>query len=522
MRHKIRTLSRLARLVILCFLCAAPAKSQSDSESPAITHYGYSATDKLLKCIQNVYGKPVSSSPDFQYRLHADLPCPKTREGIQELLQTRVSSLLIVPGRGPSGVLLFETADWVYVIPAMLFNPAYPGRQRWKRITIATLVDVDDSISESEANALVPEILKNARMIFLQPLGSISPEIRAADDEVAVAVRLRFYKKRLRADSPDAIITVIDQPNLLVIGRIVYGEMRDGKYQMLWDSPLLNGHGGVGFADVNGDGWDEIVWESATCGAQNCDPHQLVVFDKAGHEITRQHPQDCPNDQSTFDATDGVCAIEGEDIRITVISPYPGDPGPHEPKDIVAITSQGDNDPNERIFVLDNGMYVPSKLSRDSLAKIRKAKFEREAAVLNEQGMTMMKEGKYNAAAKNFEQAAQILNLENPDYDYNAGYACFKDGNYNGAASDSGMAIRMDPRRAMAYLIRADSLAVMSLALKSRPDNFKSYPENFCADIRDSCLAEARKDYEKYLQLAPDSKDAPDVKKKLAALPPNP
>jgi tetratricopeptide (TPR) repeat protein len=59
-------------------------------------------------------------------------------------------------------------------------------------------------------------------------------------------------------------------------------------------------------------------------------------------------------------------------------------------------------------------------------------------------------------------------------------------------------AIACDPSRAIAYLNLGDAYAKL---------------------IRNE---EARQAYTKYLDLAPDSKSAPEVKKKLDALPPSP
>lgn len=58
--------------------------------------------------------------------------------------------------------------------------------------------------------------------------------------------------------------------------------------------------------------------------------------------------------------------------------------------------------------------------------------------------------------------------------------------------------IELDPKRSVAYLNLGDALAKL----------------NRNADARDA--------YKKYLELAPDSKAAPDVKQKLGALPPTP
>jgi TPR repeat len=517
MRRRILTLSKLLIYVATHLFALVPLRGQSTEVKPEVRHYGYSVTDKLLQCIQKVYGKPVASNIDIRGWTHAELRCPSTREGIDDLLQTKVSPLLKVQ---PYGILLFETPEWVYLIPAARFSDDHPGRYRWKRIKIETKVEVDtnsdDSMDEADAKELVPEILKFARMIPLQPQDT------GKEDEAGVGIRLRFYEAKLGPNSADSIVTIIDQPSLLLAGRLVYGERRSGEYTVLWDSPLINSHGNIRFADVNGDGWKEIIWDASTWGgAHGSGLEQLAVFNQEGREITRQ--RDCVHgDFEWFDETDGVCAIEGNDIEFTVISAFPLADLPERlpgPKDIVVPRWYADG--KDGIFILVDGAYTLSKLSAAALSKTRKAKSEREAAILNDRGMSLMKEGNYADAAKSFREASQTVNMENPLYDNNLGYAYYKSGEYKYAIGALGSAISMDPKRAIAYLNRGDAfLALYRTAAQHQDD--KDYFKSFCVESPKWCVAEAREDYEKYLELAPDSKSAPDVKKKLEALAPTP
>jgi hypothetical protein len=229
------------------------------------------------------------------------------------------------------------------------------------------MIEAGAGISEKEAESLAPIVLRFSRAIPLRP----PPGQSSKDDEADLDLRLQFFKTRLGLDAVDSVITIIDQPSLLVAGRLVYGEMRNGNYQVLWDSPLLNSRGRLNFLDVNGDGANEIVWRSALCGAQNCMPEQLVVFDRSGHELTRQ--KKCPDTLGSyyyFDESNGVCPIEGNEIQFTMISPYPDPPEESTPKDIVASGSGADD--KETIYTLVNGSYVPSKLDSSGLAEARK------------------------------------------------------------------------------------------------------------------------------------------------------
>jgi len=76
----------------------------------------------------------------------------------------------------------------------------------------------------------------------------------------------------------------------------------------------------------------------------------------------------------------------------------------------------------------------------------------------------------------------------------NVGFAWYRAGKIQEAVLWFQQAISLDPRRAVAYLNLGDAYAKLS---KEAP---------------------AREAYQKYLDLAPNSKAAPDVKKKLEAL----
>jgi hypothetical protein len=485
--------------------------AQSVGAKDEVKHYGYSGSDKVLDCLRQLYGKPAASFPGIKFPRAADFHCPSTKDGISQWLQNGASST-------SAGIHLFETSGWVYIIPETYvakasLAAANPAAEQWKNIVIQQKIEAGAGISGKEAESLVSTILQSARAIPLRPPSGQTSK----DGEADLDLRLQFYKTRLGPDAVDSVITIIDQPSLLVAGRLVYGEVRNGNYQVLWDSPLLNSKGRLNFMDVNADGVNEIVWRSALCGAKNCMPQQLVVFDRSGHELTRQ--KKCPDTLGAyyyFDDSDGVCPIEGNEIQFTVISPYPDPPEASTPKDIVASGSGADD--KEAIYTLVNGFYVPSKLDFSGLAEARKKEAAQSAAALNERGQNLMKEEKYSAAADTFVNASQLVNSENTLYLENAGRAFYKAGNYKDSIFWLGMAISMDAKAAMMYLHRADAFAALRTASKGRQAQ-KNYLEGYCVFSSDPCLAEARRDYKNFLELDPHSEYAADVKKKLQSLP---
>jgi len=117
------------------------------------------------------------------------------------------------------------------------------------------------------------------------------------------------------------------------------------------------------------------------------------------------------------------------------------------------------------------------------------------AAALNDEGMRLFREKKYADAANKFTEAAG-LNPASALYPNNAGFALFKQGSYDESAKWYQQAISVDPGRAVAYVNLGDAYAKLG--------------HN----------AQAKQAYEKYLQLAPNSKSAPEVQKKIEALGP--
>lgn len=522
---------------LLCYLALhtltlAPLLAQSSAASAPVKHYGYSGQDKMLECIERVFGKYAAGFPGtvlygnlpitigrpprvvnghwepvterITFPPVADLPCPGTRDGIAKLLDTDVAKLLLVPDQEqPEGIRIFETAQWVYIIPALEFSAApYREQQRWKRIKVEPKVESVENISEEEARSLLPRILKSARTIPLAPSQALSPadltangmpqRAPGADDEVEVGPYFRFYKAKLQPNAPDSVIVLMEDWPAGVAARIVYGEMREGKYQVLWDSPLMNGHGQLELADVNGDGWDELLWHSETCGVRNCWPEELVIFDKEGREITRQ--EKCSVQPIyPFDQTNGVCAIAGDEINVGPSEMLPQ--GKHGPAEIAVQSWVADG--KDRVFRLVKGAYVPFERNAGRESPLTMVQ---SAAELNENGIALMKMGKYTDAREAFIKAAD-LDPSNAQYPNNAGFAYYKEGELDFSIEWFGKAIEIDPKRAIAYLNRGDAFARLD---------------------RDASSSRARKDYEKFLELAPDSKAAPEVRKKLDALPPAP
>lgn len=113
--------------------------------------------------------------------------------------------------------------------------------------------------------------------------------------------------------------------------------------------------------------------------------------------------------------------------------------------------------------------------------------------VENEEGLKLMQRRQPMSAVGWFVGAARA-DSSNAEYTNNAGFAYYQMGKYGESVLWLEKTISIDPKRAVAYLNLGDAYA------KLRRN------------------AKARQAYTKYLELAPDSKSAPRVKKKLDAL----
>jgi tetratricopeptide (TPR) repeat protein len=134
-------------------------------------------------------------------------------------------------------------------------------------------------------------------------------------------------------------------------------------------------------------------------------------------------------------------------------------------------------------------------------------------AELHAEGLALLKQQKYEEAANKLGEAAK-LDPANAEFANDVGYALLKYGSSDMAMVWLEQATQLDPKRAVAYLNLGD-------AIVKNLDNLESTvtAPAIRADARKLYLAEARNAYMKYLELAPNSKSAPDVKKQLEALP---
>jgi tetratricopeptide (TPR) repeat protein len=123
----------------------------------------------------------------------------------------------------------------------------------------------------------------------------------------------------------------------------------------------------------------------------------------------------------------------------------------------------------------------------------RSATAPHSAAAMNDEGMRLYKERNYAEALNRFTEAVK-LDPNSALFANNLAFTLFKVQQYEQSIPWFETAIKLDPQRAIAYL----NLADVQLQLNRKK--------------------EAKENYEKYLQLAPNSKSVPYVREKLASV----
>jgi hypothetical protein len=293
---------------------------------PNTEHIGFTSTDRLLVCARDRFGLPVFGANNNPLPQDTGI-CPPSAEAVTDALAKQRLRIVLA-------------GDAVYVIPERLFeySPILPY-VKWKRLKIKLLVvdwrlsEGSRHLSQAEREHISGVIYGAARTPLVEPVYEASPD-REATLEISLALLVHAFKGR-----HESVIGVWGRE--MGARRIVYGEIVNGSYRLLWDSPLLNGAFiAMRYDDVDGDGVDEII-VSSRYGRRRA---LLTIFDTLGHELTRQSDCVIPG-LSAWDAEGGVCPISGEDMTF--------EPGTGKAKDIVVDDWNG-----QRRFRLHERRYV--------------------------------------------------------------------------------------------------------------------------------------------------------------------
>ena len=462
-----RNLSKVLLLWMILWPSCASATQQPESAMPT-------PHDLVQDCLRSVWGKPV-----FWDSSAAAPPDPAICGMPADKLDDALKAQHLKAFHLPNGVLL--TSDAV-------FTPK-PSNMYYHWKTPSLSIRVQPLAQPESRQPTVAEMRQISDVILqrshLPPLAC--PYDSGPDGLGKLALTIDIDIHRMRTGSPleSAIALVIstdpEHEYSFGAGRIVYGELRDGRYKYLWETPLLaSSYGRFGYEDLLRNGDLQILVSSAW--GISFQYQVFYAFDLEGNEITRQNYTCEAMDQLALDLNRGtaVCPIYAGSLDFV-----------DDAKGPKALLVTNEND-IKVMYVFSRGRYRTVDGSKKPAPPS-----DPVATARNRAGMQLMEQKNYEGAMAKFEEAA-MKNSADPVFANNAGFAYYKMGKYEESLYWFNKTIEVDPGRAVAYLNLGDSLAQLNRN------------------------AEAHKAYAKYLELAPESKAAPEVKKKLAALPPVP
>jgi hypothetical protein len=340
--HTVVGIRANAQLVVAAELTVSHARTAlllasvlATGRPSALHHIGLVPSDQVLLCASGVFGKPIYRNADQPWPTE-NIACPSSHD---ELVREFAKD----------GFRVFETPTGVHVAPEWIFR-RHPNElyAHWVAmeitLTVANWNGIPGSrtLGDTERSTVAAVIEKQART---PPLAT--PYLSGKDGRTISMEVLLLLDAHAVSERRESIVAVWSQK--FGDSRLIYGELEDGNYRVLWDSPIFKAPGlRLGYDDVDGDGTTEIL----LAGAFARDQQLVAVFDRRGRELTRQ--EDCGIDSDGYDKTSGVCPIIGAAVDL--------DDAQSGRKDIVVerwYSSQGKDRYRPIRFALVNGHYVP-------------------------------------------------------------------------------------------------------------------------------------------------------------------
>ncbi|HMD08126.1 MAG TPA: hypothetical protein VKH63_11360 [Candidatus Acidoferrum sp.] len=272
-----------------------------------VQHRGMSARQEFLLCAQKVLGKTVLWQEIFTGRLDTitvpKVACPMRRDEFIAALQKNEAISVFEDGRF---AFLVQTGESPQRQPNFLYD------YKFKKLPIHFQVSQRQSegsrqLTKLELQGIADAILRDTRGVeVLWTIGN-SPEADCMTTEEEIQMQLEVEARRLSKTGPESVIAALraspcedpaNAPQMYFtnVARLIYGEIKDGIYEMKWDSPLLYAPSDwISYKDLNGDGFNEIaVWppngdEIKQWSDTNEYAYQggAVAFDREGNELTR-------------------------------------------------------------------------------------------------------------------------------------------------------------------------------------------------------------------------------------------
>jgi hypothetical protein len=322
------TMRTIRALAVLAFSLAAACSSFGQ-----VQHRGMSARQEFLLCAQKVLGKTVLWQGIFDGPLDASnapkVDCPMERDEFIAVLQKNEAISVFEDGRF---AFLVQTGESPQRQPNFLYD------YKFKKLPIHLKVSQRQSTgsqqpTEPELQGIADAILRDTRGVeVLWTIGN-SPEADCMSTQEEIHVQLELEARHLGKRGPESVIAALraspcdddsdQQPTMYFtdVTRLIYGEIKNGSYEMKWDSPLLYAPSDwISYKDLNGDGFSEIVvwppngdeikqWNEDDYAYQG----GAVAFDREGNELTRG--KFCT--QYTGRAEDRACPILAKKVEFT-------------------------------------------------------------------------------------------------------------------------------------------------------------------------------------------------------------
>src|SRR5271166_1376675 len=296
------TMKTFRALAVLAFSLAAACSSFGQ-----VQHRGMSPRQEFLLCAQKVLGKTVLWQEIFDARLDASnvpkVDCPMERGDFIAALQKNEAISVFEDGRF---AFLVQTGESPQRQPNLLYD------YEFKKLPIHFQVSQRQSagsrqLTKPELQGIADAILRDTRGVeVLWTIGN-SPDADCMPTEEEIQMQLEVEARHLSKTGPESVIAALraspcDDPAnappmyFTNVARLIYGEIKNGIFEMKWDSPLLYAPSDwISYKDLNGDGADEIVvwppngneikqWSDADEYAYQ---GGAVAFDREGNELTR-------------------------------------------------------------------------------------------------------------------------------------------------------------------------------------------------------------------------------------------
>jgi hypothetical protein len=243
---------------------------------PGIVHFDRWVLDQFAECSGRIWNKQVLLSAEVP-RLKDGDACPASASQLDGIVAS--AGLKAVPAN-----------DWMFVYPSAWHTRGVPSAQAPATPSGTDLkVDVrvadwkfdgQREIGSEELNGIAARVRSAAR-----PPIVVDAPLALEDGKPTGTIALQIFVDvfKTRASDNESVVAMYGQARGLA--RLVYGELRNGTYVPLWDSPLFNAAlVDFSYHDFDDDGVPEIVLR----GRLARDGWLFTAFSLRGVEITRQ------------------------------------------------------------------------------------------------------------------------------------------------------------------------------------------------------------------------------------------